>query len=254
MRSAARHQIETPEGIAFSFELAGPTSRFLAWGIDMLVKYALLATLGGAVLSIGVFGGGVAMAVLFLLYFAVDWGYNITLEYYWRGQTLGKRILGLRVMDEQGLHLAFNQIVVRNLLRVFDSIPYFYAVGGLAMVLSPRRQRLGDFAANTIVVRVPSVLTLDPVRTGEVKYNSFRAHPHIEARLRQKVTPEFAALAVEALARRETLEPAARLGIMRSLAEHLRACAAFPPEAVVGLADEQYVRNALDSLFRAKSG
>src|SRR5690606_31901397 len=119
-------------------------------------------------------------------YFFVDWGYGIVLEYYWRGQTLGKRLLGLRVMDEQGLHLTFSQVAVRNLLRVFDSIPVFYAVGGLAMVLSPRRQRLGDLAANTIVVRAPRALRLDPVRTGEVKYNSFRAYPHIEARLRQK--------------------------------------------------------------------
>jgi len=254
MERSARHTIETPEGIAFSFELAGPASRFLAWGIDTLVKAALMLLFGIGGTLLGIVGDGLATAFLFLVYFAVDWGYSIALEYYWRGRTVGKYLLGLRVMDEQGLSLAFSQIVVRNLLRVFDSIPMFYAVGGLAMVLSPRRQRLGDFAANTIVVRVPSVLKLDPVRTGEVKYNSFRAYPHIEARLRQKVTPEFAALAIETLSRRETLDPAARLELMHSLADHLRECAAFPPDASVGLADEQYVRNALDSLFRTKAG
>ena len=78
-------------------------------------------------------------------------------EWYWRGQTVGKRVLKLRVMDEQALRLEFSQIVVRNLLRFVDFLPGLYLVGGTACVLSRRFQRLGDLAANTIVVRNPEV-------------------------------------------------------------------------------------------------
>ena len=78
-------------------------------------------------------------------------------EWRWRGQTIGKRLLRLRVVDAEGMRLQFNQIVTRNLLRFVDSLPAFYFVGGLACWLSPKCQRLGDIAANTIVIRNPRV-------------------------------------------------------------------------------------------------
>ncbi|MBI1321093.1 MAG: RDD family protein [Candidatus Hydrogenedens sp.] len=245
-----RYTIETPEGITFALYLAGPTSRFLAWGIDMLAKAALFTLLSYTAVPFGIVDGGLAVAYVTVAYFFVDQGYSIALEYGWRGQTLGKRLLGLRVIDEQGLRLAFSQVVVRNLMRFVDGIPFFYAVGGVAMVLSPRLQRLGDYAANTIVVRAPRPASFEFARTGSAKYNSFRAYPHIEARLRQKVPPEMAALALETLARRESLAPAERLDLMRRIADYLRDCAPFPTEATVGITDEQYLRNAVDSLFR----
>ena len=82
------------------------------------------------------------------------------------------------------------------------------------------------------------------------KYNSFRAYPHIEARLRQGVSPTLGNVIVQALLRREQLEPDARVGLYADLAAQCRERAPFPHQATCGLTDEQYLRNVVDSLFR----
>ena len=81
------------------------------------------------------------------------------------------------------------------------------------------------------------------------KYNSFRDYPHVEARLRQHVSPAEAALALESLVRRDEFEPGARIELFKELVEHFRGRAAFPDEATLGMTDEQYVRNVVDSIY-----
>ena len=83
----------------------------------------------------------------------------------------------------------------------------------------------------------------------EGKYNSLREHPHLGARLRQRTSPAEAALALQAILRRDTLEPAARLEVFAEIAEHFRAKVPFPAEITTALADEQYVRNVVDVLY-----
>ena len=79
-------------------------------------------------------------------------GYGMVTEWFWRGQTLGKRVLRLRVVDEAGLALRPSQIVVRNLLRAVDFLPVAYGFGLTAMLLDGRFRRLGDLAAGTMVI------------------------------------------------------------------------------------------------------
>ena len=67
------------------------------------------------------------------------------------GKRSGKRILRLRVIDEQGLQLRFSQIVVRNSFRFVDSLPAFYLVGRVTSLVSRRAQHVDDISANTIV-------------------------------------------------------------------------------------------------------
>ena len=131
-------------------------------------------------------------------------------------------------------------------------LPAFYFVGGVSCWFSTRCQRLGDIAANTIVVRTPKVSEpdLDQLLTG--KFNSLRQHPHLAARLRQRVSPGEAATALQALMRRDEFEPAARVALFGQLAEHFHGKVAFPHEAIDGLADEQYIRNVVDVLYRMK--
>lgn len=243
-------EIRTPEGIAFSLLLAGPVSRFLAWAVDM-AAVAAIGTLIGTLLSLlDLFSVDLSRALRVLVYFVVQVGYSILLEWLWRGQTVGKRLLRLRVMDVQGLRLQFSQVVIRNLLRFVDMLPVFYLLGGLSCLLSRRGQRLGDLAANTIVVRQPRIEEpdLDQVLAG--KYNSLRDYRHLVARLQQRVSPEEARVALQAVLRREELVPEARLELFREIAIHLRGLVEFPPEATEGITDEQYVRNVVDVLFR----
>jgi hypothetical protein len=165
---------------------------------------------------------------------------------------VGKRLLRLRVVDANGLRLQFSQVVLRNLLRFLDALPACYLVGGVTSLLNARAQRLGDLVAGTIVVRNPKTPEPDLDQLLAGKYNSLRDYPHLEARLRQRVSPGEARLALQSLLRRDRLESRARLELFEELAAHFRALVVFPPEAYEGITAEQYVRNVVDVLFRPR--
>ncbi len=243
--------IRTPEGIVFALPLAGPVTRFLALALDFFVLGAAAVALANGLSLFSWFNPDLVRAAGVLGFFVLQTGYGIACEWLWRGQTLGKRVVGLRVMDVQGLHLQFSQVVIRNLLRFVDALPAFYLLGGAVCFFNSCAQRLGDIAANTIVVRLtqPREPDLNQLLAG--KFNSLRAHAHLAARLRQLVSAAEAQTALQALVRRDTLEPAARVKLFAELAAHFRSLVEFPPEATEGIADEQYVRNVVDVIFRA---
>lgn len=243
-------QIRTPEGIVFSHVLAGPVIRFVAWFIDLLCIQTLVTVLGTVLVLLQFISPNFAVAVYTLGYFLISIGYGIVCEWTWRGQTIGKRLFRLRVVDAEGLRLQFDQIVTRNLLRFIDALPALYFVGGLACWFSPKCQRLGDLAANTVVIRHPRVAEPDLDQLLAGKFNSLRQFPHLAARLRQRVAPDEAALALQALLRRDEFEPLARLDLFAGLAAHFRPKVEFPPEATDGIADEQFLRNVVDVLYR----
>lgn len=245
--------VRTPEGVVFATRLAGPVTRFLAWGVDVLCILILSNVIGLIATLIGFVSPDLAQAISIILMFVITLTYSILLEWLWRGQTVGKRLLRLRVVDLEGMRLQPSQVVVRNLLRAVDFLPAFYVVGGLTCLLNRHAQRLGDIAANTVVIRLPRLDTPDVEQLLAGKFNSLRQHPHLEARLRQRVTPAEADLALRALLRRDDFEPAARVRLFSELAAHFRELVSFPPDASEGLTDEQYVRNVVDSLFRKRA-
>jgi len=253
MKSATL-QIRTPEGIVFAQQLAGPVTRFLAWAVDLMCILAMVMAMSYGMILLLWISPGFGAAFSTIGYFGISIGYGIACEWFWRGQTVGKRLLRLRVVDVEGMRLQFNQIVTRNLLRFVDSLPGTYLVGGIVCWFSPKCQRLGDIAANTIVIRIPQVAEPDLDQLLAGKFNSLRQHPHLAARLRQNVSPPEAALALQALLRRDELEPVARVELFADLAAHFRAKVDFPAEATDGIADEQYVRNVVDVLYRTRPG
>lgn len=242
--------LRTPEGIAFSLPLAGPVSRLLACGID-LACVSVASTLAGTLFrALGIVSVDLARAFMILAYFVISIGYGMAAEWFWRGQTLGKRLLRVRVMDAEGLRLSGSQIVLRNLVRTVDLLPAFYLVGGVSMLISRRGQRLGDLAANTIVVRAPREEEPDLAQVLGGKFNSLREAPHLAARLRQNVSPQAAAVALQALLRREELDPRARVELFGEIAAGFRALVAFPPDIAEAIGDEQYVRDVVDIVYR----
>jgi uncharacterized RDD family membrane protein YckC len=245
--------ITTPEGIEFSLQLAGPVTRFLAWSIDLLVILAANQLLNVMLGIIGIISRDLAAAATFIGFFLVSIGYGIATEWYWQGQTLGKRLLRLRVSDVSGLRLQFSQVVIRNLLRFVDALPAFYLVGGLACLLSRRFQRLGDYAGNTVVIWTPRSHPPDLDQLLEGKHNSFRKFPHLEARLRQRISPKKAQIALQALVRRDEFDPQARIELFRTLVSHFKTTVPIPQQATDGISDEQYVRNIMEALLRPKS-
>lgn len=243
-------RIRTAEGIEFSFVLAGPLVRLFALLIDLACISVVTSVLGSVLQLFAIVSPDLGMALALLAGFLVAIGYGIVLEWFWRGQTLGKRLLRLRVMDQQGLNLQIGQVVVRNLLRTVDALPLVYLLGGAACFFSSRNQRLGDMAAGTIVVRIPQVLLPNLERLADDRFNSLREFPGVVSRLRQKVSGEEASIALRAVLRRDEMEPEARCGLFAALAGHFRSLAKIPDEACEGAAGERLVRNVLDVVYR----
>ncbi len=242
-----RLEIRTPEGVVFALPLAGPMARMISMLIDLAAITAAGAVVDRVLTVFKAFGLG--QAVLVVLYFVIFVGYAIVTEWFWHGQTVGKRLLGLRVMDARALRLDFSQIAIRNLLRFIDALPALYFVGGVFCFFTRYSQRLGDLAANTIVVRDIKPAQPDLTQLLGGKYNSLLEHRHLAARLRQRVPPQAASLAVDALIRRGQFDPASRLEVFAQLAAYFRRFVEFPAEATEQLSDEQYVRNVAEILF-----
>ncbi|MGH9605478.1 MAG: RDD family protein [Terracidiphilus sp.] len=152
--------IDTPELVSIELPLAGIGSRFIALLVDYLIWFAGAFVLGllfvAVVSSVGAFSRISAqwvVAVGIFLVFLVNWGYFTLFEAFWNGQTPGKRVAHIRVIQRSGRAIGLFESMARNLVRYVDQFPGFYAVGVIAMFVTKQHQRLGDLAAGTLVVR-----------------------------------------------------------------------------------------------------
>ena len=156
--------IDTPEQIPLEFPLAGIGSRFLALALDTLFQIAVGLLLGGIAYAVGARGGKMpthgawTMAIVVLVSFSLQSGYFALFEAIWNGQTPGKRLTHLRVIQDSGRPITPYEAVARNLLRIVDSIPAFYGVGIISALLSSKSKRLGDYVAGTVVVHEKPVV------------------------------------------------------------------------------------------------
>lgn len=117
----------------------------------MFPLFVVAAVLFGESQSGGGSVGVTLTGVPFLLTILVALGYFFALELA-TGQTLGKKIVGIRVVSDQGRELTAGSVLVRTILRVVDGFA-FYAVGFVAALISAKNQRVGDMAASTRVVK-----------------------------------------------------------------------------------------------------
>jgi uncharacterized RDD family membrane protein YckC len=241
--------IETPEQITVEFPLAGIGSRFLAIAFDTLLQAAAAA---GLVL-VGLVGGALArasgvatppsasvwlLALLIFVWFVIYTGYFAVFESIWNGQTPGKRLVGLRVIDAAGGPVTVYASILRNLLRLIDQLPGFYAVGIISVLCTERQQRLGDIAADTVVVherlddRIPAA---DPTTT-------------IAALGAHKLDTEDIVLIDRFLARRGDLDSVVRRDAARRIAERMAGKLRLPPGSVE---DEEELLERLAAEYRA---
>ena len=159
-------EVRTPESIAFTYELAGLGSRFLALIVDQAIQFATLAAIfGGIILAASRaskylashatenLGESLAIASIVVLVFAILFGYFIVSEAVWNGQTPGKKLLGLRVVRDGGYPIDFSASLIRNLIRVGEMLFGYYILAAISALISPENKRFGDLAAGTIVVR-----------------------------------------------------------------------------------------------------
>lgn len=152
--------IVTPEQVELKFELAGLGSRFVALLTDSLIQG--LVTFAVSMILFAVPDIGPAwmntmspwvIAIYMLLLFALWGGYFLFFEAFWNGQTPGKKSIGIRVIRDSGHPVDFRSALLRNMMRLVDSLPGMYGVGMLSIFLSPQYRRLGDYVAGTLVVK-----------------------------------------------------------------------------------------------------
>ncbi len=149
--SDATIEVVTPENIAVHYRVAGPVRRALSFAIDIALFWVLMV----AILMALMFGGlwistGLTSAVAFIFIFLMWWFYFGAQEWYFRGRTLGKYLLGLRVITVEGQPVNGLQAVMRSLLRSPDFL--LPIVDLITMSLNDRFQRLGDIVCGTVVV------------------------------------------------------------------------------------------------------
>jgi uncharacterized RDD family membrane protein YckC len=177
----ARQVLRSPEQVALHLPIAGPGNRILAYAVDAVV--IVLLEIGLLVLALTTttifeklagplqkiaeelshadsarqFEGNIILGiigVLVIVQFLVEWGYFTFWEMITAGRSLGKMLIGLRVVKDDGFPVTFQQSLVRNLLRMVDMLPTNYITGLVAMVVSKQGKRLGDQVAGTIVIRL----------------------------------------------------------------------------------------------------
>jgi uncharacterized RDD family membrane protein YckC len=144
----------TGEAVVLELRLAKLASRTISLVIDMIVQMILLIV--GLLVIAGVVGSvddaaGAAIFAIFIT--AVIVGYPVAFETLTRGRTLGKMVMGLRVVREDGGPIRFRHAFVRGLTAVVEIWLTWGAIALVVSLASSKGKRLGDFLAGTVVVR-----------------------------------------------------------------------------------------------------
>jgi uncharacterized RDD family membrane protein YckC len=172
--TSKRISIRGAEDVVLSYALAGPGSRIAAGLIDLTVIWLLIAIGFGLLLSAGMLAFTLSdlilrrtfapatvaslITVVSLAFFSNIF-YFIFLEWVTKGQSIGKRLMGLRVIHDGGQALNISASITRNLGRVIDFLPGPYLVGFVSVLISAKGQRIGDIMAGTVVIRHEAYVT-----------------------------------------------------------------------------------------------
>jgi uncharacterized RDD family membrane protein YckC len=205
--------VATPEQVAVELPVAGVGSRAMAYLVDVALLF-----LGGLALYFAftflvpdpvnaLLGLTSALKIASAVaVFAALWVYWTAFEVLWHGQTIGKRLLRIRVVRLDGSPVTAVDSAVRNLLRVVDFFPACYPVGLVTMLFDPKHRRVGDLVAGTLLVREEAI---DLSR--------------FEAPAAEKLSNVDLDVVTDFLRRFDALEPAARQSLGRQLLARLGA-------------------------------
>jgi uncharacterized RDD family membrane protein YckC len=136
-------------------QYVGVGRRFLVVLVDSILLGIVFGVMGALFGQSQVSGGNVSVSLAGVparLTFVILFLYYIVLEAV-LGATLGKLLLGLRVVNVDGSRIGWGASIIRNLLRIIDALPFAYILGAILIWTSARKQHLGDRAAHTVVVR-----------------------------------------------------------------------------------------------------
>jgi len=221
------YSISTPENVDLHLELAGLGSRIWAAFIDMALIYLVLllivivAIIGATIIAqsslspemkgtIYTYMAGIAIFIVF----AMQFGYFMVFEKVWKGQTPGKRIAQIRVIEANGQPANWPSVLIRNLLRFVDMIAM---IGVVFMVFDRNERRIGDLLGGTLVIRE---------RQPELSARNLRltAHAPDESVIDPgQIKPDEYHLLASFLRRRHAMDVSSRSVLARQLADYFRS-------------------------------
>ncbi len=141
-------KLETPENIELDIHIAGPLVRGQAYLVDTLLKLVIQFAASIGLVLLGDLGSGLLLIVLF----GLEWFYPVLFEVLNHGQTPGKRLMHIAVVNDDNTPVGWSASMIRNFLRIVDFLPMNNMAGLISMVLNQDFKRIGDLAAGTVVV------------------------------------------------------------------------------------------------------
>ena len=151
-------EIRTTQNVSIDYELASLRERLIAYFLDLAIFFAVVYVLTiffAVVLAEAIFNSLGEWFFVFLGFFFIgSWIlYHLLMEVFNRGQTIGKKVMSIQVVRADGREPAFSDNLLRSIFMIIDSMLCMGVVASVLIVSSEKKQRFGDMAANTTVVR-----------------------------------------------------------------------------------------------------
>jgi len=210
-------QLVTGEAVVLQVRIARMPTRALACAIDFVIQAIALGLLLAMLFGFLITSASTALsaAIVIIVVLMVLIGYRAVMETLTRGRTLGKMMLGLRVVRDDGSSIRFRHALVRSLLWLFvDFAPWFGSSPGIvASLMNKQGKRIGDMVAGTVVVRERHQPMASPPLF--VPGHLVQWAQSLEL---SRLSDELANTSREYLARYTELEPAAQIALGDALA------------------------------------
>ena len=159
--------ITTTQNVNINFNTASIGERILAHLLDLLIFIAYYIVVYLVIFDIIGFNNFLSgldqwseMAV-YAIFFLPIMFYSLTLESLMEGQTLGKRIMKIKVIKIDGYQAGFGDYFIRWVFKIVESTGILYFVGLITMLVNKKTQRLGDIAAGTAVISLKNKININ---------------------------------------------------------------------------------------------
>ncbi len=251
--------IRTPEQVEFQYVMAGLGTRSIAFLLDLLIRGLFVLFVFVMILLFSKYIPALDPSGLlsdlsekwlwafgFLVYGILDLGYFLVFEALWSGQTPGKRMQKLRVIRTDGQPIGWLESAIRNILRAVDLLASIYPIGLIVIFLSQRSQRIGDYAAGTIVIIERRSLV--PMNRAGVRTPERSLLPDIELHL-SSLEPEQYQILRSFLQRREQMDEANRNQLSQDLTRRLMDRWGLTLE---GASDEDFLEEVVSVYERSR--
>lgn len=174
--------INTTQNVRINFTAASIGQRILAFGTDLLIMIAYVTLVAmfigysGLGDAMGKMDGWSAAAIMIVLFIPITF-YSIFWESLFEGQTLGKRLLKIKVVKIDGYQASFGDYFIRWLFRLVDILASFGTAGFISIVVTEKSQRLGDIAAGTALISLKNDVSINSTILEDINEDYVPVYP-----------------------------------------------------------------------------